>query len=535
MSKLSRRSFLKGTAVSALGAAALGMTACSNNTAASSTASSAAASAPASSTPAQQPASAETGKPSFFTDPYQYKDTDAVQVVTTEVVVVGAGNAGCTAACSCVENGSEVVVIEAQNAIHGQGGGVGLCNTKYVQSLVDEGKLPHMTDVVEHQNIWVQRCGSRVNEALVSMWFNNSPEAGNWLIDKCAEFGVVPVSFRAHAPNAIIPESYDYHMFVNVGDHQFDSKCGYFAATNVLYEDSQNAEKYEHPATYFFNTKAQELLVEDGRVTGVRAGRKSWPADRVIVATGGASYPQTGSTGDGYRFAREAGHSVVPANPSLVPLVESGETCRSLMGLSLRNVQLTVFENEKKIYTDFGEMLFTHFGLSGPLVLSASAHMRHFGSKSYRVEIDLKPALDEKTLDKRLLADFDKHKNSDFVNALGELLPRKIIPAVIEKSGIDPREKVNTITKKQRASLLRVLKCFPVEISGKRPIAEAIVTTGGVSVREVSPKTMESKKCSGLYFAGEVLDVDAYTGGFNLQIAWSTGRLAGLSAAQEEK
>ena len=283
------------------------------------------------------------------------------------------------------------------------------------------------------------------------------------------------------------------------------------------------------------HASVSDLVMQDGRVTGVRAGKKTCLADRVIVATGGASYPQTGSTGDGYRFAREAGHTVVPANPSLVPLVESGETCRSLMGLSLRNVQLTVFENEKKIYTDFGEMLFTHFGLSGPLVLSASAHMRHFGSKSYRVEIDLKPALDEKTLDRRLLADFDKHKNSDFINALGELLPRKLIPAVIEKSGIDPREKVNTITKKQRASLLRVLKAFPVEISGKRPIAEAIVTTGGVSVREVSPKTMESKKCSGLYFAGEVLDVDAYTGGFNLQIAWSTGRLAGLSAAQEEE
>ena len=242
------------------------------------------------------------------------------------------------------------------------------------------------------------------------------------------------------------------------------------------------------------HASVSDLVMQDGRVTGVRAGKKTCLADRVIVATGGASYPQTGSTGDGYRFAREAGHTVVPANPSLVPLVESGETCRSLMGLSLRNVQLTVFENEKKIYTDFGEMLFTHFGLSGPLVLSASAHMRHFGSKSYRVEIDLKPALDEKTLDRRLLADFDKHKNSDFINALGELLPRKLIPAVIEKSGIDPREKVNTITKKQRASLLRVLKCFPVEISGKRPIAEAIVTTGGVSVREVSPKTMESKK-----------------------------------------
>ena len=278
-----------------------------------------------------------------------------------------------------------------------------------------------------------------------------------------------------------------------------------------------------------------DVIIENGRVTGVRVGKKTYPADRVIVATGGASYPQTGSTGDGYRFAREAGHTVVPANPSLVPLVEKGETCRELMGLSLRNVQLTVFENEKKIYTDFGEMLFTHFGLSGPLVLSASAHMRHIGSKNYRVEIDLKPALDEKTLDKRLLSDFDKHKNSDFVNALGELLPRKIIPAVIEKSGIDPREKVNAITKKQRASLLRVLKAFPVEISGKRPIAEAIITTGGVSVREVSPKTMESKKCSGLYFAGEVLDVDAYTGGFNLQIAWATGRAAGLAAAQTQE
>ena len=278
----------------------------------------------------------------------------------------------------------------------------------------------------------------------------------------------------------------------------------------------------------------EQLEIQDNRVTGVRAGGKTYAGDRVIVATGGASYPQTGSTGDGYRFAKQAGHTVVPANPSLVPLVEDGDTCQKLMGLSLRNVQLTVYENEKKLYSDFGEMLFTHFGLSGPLVLSASAHMRHFGSKKYRVEIDLKPALDEKTLDKRLLSDFDKHKNSDFINALGELLPRKMIPVVIEKSGIDPREKVNSITKAQRAALLRVLKAFPVEISGKRPIAEAIITTGGVSVREVSPKSMESKKLPHLYFAGEVLDVDAYTGGFNLQIAWSTGRLAGLSATEEE-
>lgn len=288
MRKLSRRSFLRGTAAGAVGAAALGLTACSSPASSAP----AAASSEASSQPAAQPVVTEPGKPSFFTDPYNYSVTDAVQVVTSEVVVVGAGNAGCTAACSCVENGSQVVVIEAQNVIHGQGGGVGLANTKFVQSLVDEGKLPHLTDVVEHQNIWVQRCGSRVNEALVSLWFNNSPEAGNWLIDKCAEFGVVPASFRAHAPNATIPESYDYHMFFNAGEHVFGPKCGYFAATNVLFEDSQNAEKYEHPATYFFNTKAQELLVEDGRVTGVFAQRNGelWlfrATKGVILATGG--------------------------------------------------------------------------------------------------------------------------------------------------------------------------------------------------------------------------------------------------------
>lgn len=275
------------------------------------------------------------------------------------------------------------------------------------------------------------------------------------------------------------------------------------------------------------------LLTEDGHIAGVQANGQAYRAERVILATGGVSYPQTGSTGDGYRFAREAGHTIVPPNPSLVPLVEAGTVCKELMGLSLRNVQVTVFEDNKRIFSEFGEMLFTHFGLSGPLILSASAHMRHFGSKGYHIEIDLKPALDEKTLDKRLLSDFEKHKNSDFINALGELLPRKLIPAVIAAAGIDPRTKVNGITKAQRASLLHTLKHFLIVVSGKRPVAEAIVTSGGVSVREVSPKTMESKKTPGLYFAGEVLDVDAYTGGFNLQIAWSTGRLAGLSAAQE--
>ncbi len=282
------------------------------------------------------------------------------------------------------------------------------------------------------------------------------------------------------------------------------------------------------------NEPVEDILTRDGRVTGVFAGNHDHKADRVILATGGASYPLTGSTGDGYRFAKALGHTIVPPRPSLVPLVEDGTVCQSLMGLSLRNVAITVLENDKTIYQDFGEMLFTHFGLSGPLILSASAHMRHFGSKNYRIEIDLKPALDEKTLDKRVLGDFEKHKNSDFVNALGELLPRKLIPAVIEAAGIDPRVKVHSITKAERASLVRVLKHFPIRISGARPIAEAIVTTGGVSVKQVDPKTMASKVTPGLYFAGEILDVDAYTGGFNLQIAWATGRLAGLSAAQED-
>ena len=286
--------------------------------------------------------------------------------------------------------------------------------------------------------------------------------------------------------------------------------------------------------------KAEKLQVKGGAVTGVAAllaaengktRRVSFTADRVIVATGGASYPQTGSTGDGYRFAKAVGHTIVPPNPSLVALV-TPDGCGELMGLSLRNVQVTVFEDGKRLWSDFGEMLFTHFGLSGPLILSASAHMRHFGSKGYHIEIDLKPALDEKTLDKRLLSDFDKHKNSDFINALDELLPRKLIPAVVRLSQIDPRAKVNSVTKAQRAALLHTLKHFTLAVSGKRPVAEAIVTTGGVSVREVSPKTMESKKMPGLYFAGEVLDVDAYTGGFNLQIAWATGKAAGEAAAE---
>lgn len=279
-----------------------------------------------------------------------------------------------------------------------------------------------------------------------------------------------------------------------------------------------------------FHTVLDILECENGFL--IKTASDKFKADRVIITTGGASYPATGSTGDGYRFAKKFGHSIVTPRPSLVPLVENGNTCQKLMGLSLKNVRLTVFENNKNIFEDFGEMLFTHFGVSGPLVLSASSHMRNFGSKNYRFAIDLKPALDEKTLDKRILTDFEKYKNSDFINALGELLPRKLIPVIIELAKIDPHTKVHSITKAQRLKLRSLIKAFPVEISGARPISQAIITTGGVKVKEINPKTMQSKIKAGLYFAGEVLDVDAYTGGFNLQIAWSTGRLAGISASE---
>lgn len=278
--------------------------------------------------------------------------------------------------------------------------------------------------------------------------------------------------------------------------------------------------------------RAKTLEVLEGKVRGVLGEEKSYPGDAVILATGGVSYPATGSTGEGHRMAAEAGHTVTPLRGSLVPLRDFG-VGRTLQGLSLRNVGLTVFENSKKIYSDFGELVFTHFGLSGPLILSASAHMRRFGERAYHLEIDLKPALDQQTLDRRLLGDFEKYSNHDFCNAMDDLLPKKLIPEVIRASGIAPRQKVHGITREQRRGLLQILKHFPVVIAGPCPVTDAIVTSGGVKVREIDPATMESKLVQGLYFAGEIIDVDGYTGGFNLQIAWSTGRTAGFSAADE--
>lgn len=276
-------------------------------------------------------------------------------------------------------------------------------------------------------------------------------------------------------------------------------------------------------------SKVTEIIAENGEVRGVKCGNREYYAPSVLIATGGKSYPGTGSDGDGYRFAEALGHTLTDIKPSLVPIESDDDYCREMMGLSLKNVTLTLTDTEKNkaVFSEMGEMLFTHFGVSGPLVLSASSHIPQIESGRYIFHIDLKPALDEKKLDERILRDFKEIPNRIFANSLTKLLPSKMIPTVVKLSGIDGEKQVNSVTKQERQRLVSLLKAFPVHIRSFRPISEAIVTSGGVNVKEVSPKTMESKLVKGLYFAGEVLDVDGYTGGFNLQIAFSTGCLAG--------
>lgn len=249
------------------------------------------------------------------------------------------------------------------------------------------------------------------------------------------------------------------------------------------------------------------------------------PCDKVVLCTGGKSYPLTGSTGEGYALAKSVGHTVTELKPSLVPLVCSNHFVSKLQGLSLKNISVTLYENENEIFSDFGEMIFTHYGVSGPVILSASSHIRNMHKKKYRIAIDLKPALDETALDKRLQRDFTEFSNKDFINSLSKLLPKKLIPVIVSLSGIEPSAKVNQITKNQRLCFARLIKNFYVDICDFRPIEEAIITSGGINVKEINPKTMQSKLVDNLYFAGEIIDVDAYTGGFNLQIAFSTANL----------
>ena len=280
----------------------------------------------------------------------------------------------------------------------------------------------------------------------------------------------------------------------------------------------------------FLRTRADSILLTDGAVSSVHTAEGVVSCMAAALCTGGLSYPLTGSDGTGYVIARSLGHRVTELRPSLVPLESDDPWCAELQGFSLRNVTLRAYEDEKLIYRELGEMLFTHFGVSGPLVLSASSHMRHFGTSCYRLEIDLKPGLDEEKLDARILRDFSAALNKQLVNILPGLVCRSMTTVILQLSGVDGSLPAHDITSEKRGSIRRLLKAFPVSVKGTRPVDEAIVTAGGVSTKEVNPRTMESKLVKGLYFAGEILDLDAYTGGFNLQIAWSTGRVAGLSA-----
>ena len=413
--------------------------------------------------------------------------------MSKRVVVVGGGPAGMMAAITAAESGVQVTLLEPNERLGKKLNitGKGRCN------ITNDTDLPGLLANIPRNGKFLYSAFTR--------WGSG---------DTMAFFERLGVPLKVERGNRVFP----------VSDRAFDISAALERRLKTLHV------RWAHD-------RAVDIETADGAVCAVRGEGESYPADAVILATGGVSYPATGSTGDGHRLAAALGHTVTELDGSLVPLegvIAPGVPCARLQGLSLRNVGLTVYEGKKKIYQDFGELLFTHFGVSGPLVLSASAHMRHFGKKDYRFEIDLKPALDQNQLDKRLLADFQKYLNHDFRNALDDLLPQKLIPVVIELSGIPPQEKVHDITRERRQALLAVLKAFPVTITKKRPVTDAIVTTGGVKVGEVDPKTMESKLFHGLYLAGELLDADAYTGGFNLQIAWATGRAAGAAAAQQE-
>lgn len=323
-------------------------------------------------------------------------------------------------------------------------------------------------------------------------------------------------------------EAIGVKLKVERGSRVFPVSDSAFTITSALEKRLRQLRvRWEHD-------RAVSLQIEEGAVTAVVGEKGTYPCRAAILCTGGVSYPATGSTGDGYRLAREAGHTVIEPRGSLVPLESPDDCCGQMQGLGLKNVELTVYnEKNKPVFREFGEMLFTHFGVSGPLVLSASAHLREWGKETYRASIDLKPALDERKLEERILRELGENPNRDFENILSGLVPHSMVPVLSRRLSLPRGLKANAVTRQQRHALIELLKRFPLALSGPRPVAEAIVTAGGVKVAEVVPGTMASKKAQGLYFAGEVLDVDAYTGGFNLQIAWATGHLAGCSAAEK--
>lgn len=399
------------------------------------------------------------------------------------VIVIGGGAAGMMAAAAAAEGGDSVCLIEK--------------NEKLGKKLYITGKgRCNVTNASDREELFENVCTNR--KFLYSAFY----EFDNTAVMNFLEQAGCPL--KTERGGRVFP----------VTDHASDVIA---ALERVL---------RQRGVEILLRTRAEGLCVENGIITGIMiSGGRRYPADRVIVCTGGLSYPSTGSTGDGYRFAEETGHHVTALRPALVPLRIREEWCGGLMGLSLKNVRLKLICRGREVYEGFGEMLFAHFGVSGPLVLSASSFYVPGGES--RLLLDLKPAMEEEQLDKRLLRDFEANKNRQFRNALGDLFPVRLIPVMTELSGIAPEKRVHEITRQERRDFVRLIKSLPLTVTGTGDFPEAVITRGGVSVKEINPSTMESKKVRGLYFAGEVLDLDALTGGFNLQIAWSTGHLAG--------
>ena len=414
----------------------------------------------------------------------------------SNVVVIGGGPAGMMAAYAAAKNGHKVDLVEQ--------------NEKLGKKLFITGKgRCNITNAGEMDNLFSNVMSNR--KFLYSAFYSFDNQQ---VIDFFEEQGL---KTKVERGNRVFP----------VSDHSSDVIAAMKRALDRV------------GVKVHLNTRVKKLLCEETvseqkdavkRVCGVRLEQTELSADAVIIATGGFSYQSTGSTGDGYRFAAESGHRLVEPTPSLVPFETKEPWVKDLQGLSLKNTAITIYNGKKKLYEDFGEMLFTHFGVSGPMILSASGHISpSLASQELKLVIDLKPALDKEQLDKRILRDFDEMRNRQFKNSIQHLLPSKLIPVIIALSGIDPDKQVNEISKVERQRLVELIKNLTVTLTGTRGWNEAIITKGGVSVKDVNSSTMESKQMQGLYFCGEVLDLDALTGGYNLQIAWSTGYLAGMS------
>lgn len=404
--------------------------------------------------------------------------------MTADLIVIGGGPAGMFAAVTAARQGKRVLLLER--------------NDRLGKKLLITGK---------------GRCNV-TNDCDVQEVLQNIPRNGRFLYSAMA----------ALPPRAVMDffEANGCPLKTERGNRVFPVSDKAVSILNCL----RDALRQHHVTVR--TERVSEILTENGAVAGVKTESGTHLAPRVILATGGLSYPTTGSTGDGYKMAQMLGHTVIPGEGSLVPLETAGRDCQDMQGLSLRNVAVKLVDEEGKVlFKDFGELLFTHFGVSGPTVLSASAHLKG----NCRLVMDLKPALEESKLDARILRDLEQYRNRSMENALTDLLPRSMIPVVLRRLDIDPALQANSLTRQQRRTMVELLKGFSVEITGKRPVSEAIITSGGVKVSEIDPKTVESKLVQGLYFAGEIIDCDAYTGGFNLQIAWATAFAAAMAAA----